>query len=183
VPFPGGPINNPTTSRVATVNILNIFSPTLTNEFVFAWGYVNSPYSPSNLKASYNSTIGYPYGTIYDNSRIAPGISSPGFDTFPDMSQSDIWGAGGSYPGSKATPSFSDSVTKVWRNHSFKAGAFTQLANNYQGSYYPANGTFSFASKIQADAINPTKTIGSNNPTANLVMGISSGFNQTSSSP
>jgi hypothetical protein len=183
VPFPGGPINNPTTSRVATVNILNIFSPTLTNEFVFAWGYVTSPYVPTNLKTSYISTIGYPYGTVYNGSPIAPGINSAGFDTFPDMSQSDIWGASGSYPGSKGTPSFSDNVTKVWRSHSFKFGAFTQLANNYQGGYYPANGTFSFASKIQADAIDPSKTIGSNNPTANLVMGIASSFTQTSAAP
>ena len=43
----------------------HIFSATLTNEFVAAWGYASSPYQPTNLSAAYKTTLGYPYGTIY----------------------------------------------------------------------------------------------------------------------
>jgi hypothetical protein len=183
VPYPGGGLSNPTTSRVLTFNMLNILKPTLTNEFVAAWGYVNSPITPNNVKASYLSTIAYPYGTVYNDSLQAPGIYSAGSQTFPEMSQPDLWTTGGgSYPTMKQTPSFIDNVTKVWKTHTFKLGAFTELVNNDQGSYYADNGVFSFGSSVQADPISG-KTIGTNNPTANLVMGIASSFNQTSADP
>lgn len=187
VPYPGGNIVNPTTSRVLTFNMLNILNPTLTNEFVFAWGYANSPDKPSNLKASYASTIGYGYGTVFNKSLVAPSISaaSVGGNTvmgLPDTSQPDVWTAGGGqYPTKKATPSFSDNVTKVWKQHTFKAGLFTELVNNYQGNFVDYNGTYSFSNAIQAD---PNGTvIGTGNPTANFLMGIASGFQQTNSEP
>ncbi len=184
VPYPGGGLTNPTTSRVLTVNMLNIITPTMTNEFVGAWGYDNSPYKPDNVNASYSSTIAYPYGTAYNGSLVAPGIYSAGSQTFPDMSQPDLWAAGGGqYPLLKQTPSFTDNVTKVWKTHTFKFGLFTELVSNNQGSWYATNGVYSFASSVQADAINSAKIIGTNNPTANLVMGIASAFNQTSSAP
>lgn len=183
VPYPGGAIQNPTTSRVLTGNMLNIISPTLTNEFVVAWGWVSSPMKPTNVSASAISTIGYPYGTVFNGSKIAPGINSAGTSTFPDMSQPDIWSSGGQYPVKKATPSFTDNVTKVYKNHTFKLGAFTELVSNYQGSFVNYNGMFTFGNSIQADAFNPSLTIGSGNPTANLVMGIAKAFTQTSSDP
>lgn len=181
VPYPGGTINNPTTSRVLTFNMVNIITPTLTNEFVFAWGYANSPTKPKNLSAAYASTIGYGYGSIFNKSLVAPSIN--GTWGLPDTSQPDIWAAGGGqYPLKKATPSFSDNVTKVWKQHTFKAGMFTELVNNYQGNFVNYNGTYSFGAAIQADAVTG-KTTGTNNPTANFLMGISSGFNQTNSEP
>jgi len=192
VPFPGGQLNNSTTSRVLTGNLLSILSPTLTNEFVGAWGWVNSPTTPANIKASYLTTIGYPYGTIFNSSLVAPGVFSPGAKTFPEMAQADVWSAsGGAYPEKKANPSFSDNVTKVYKTHTFKFGAFTELANNYQGSYENLNGEFAFSSAIQSDPLNNGTVIGTKNPTANLVMGIAgnnatlneSAFVQTNSDP
>jgi len=182
VPYPGGTINNPTTSRVLTFNMLNILTPTLTNEFVFAWGYANSPDKPSNIKAAYASTIGYTFGTVFNKSLVAPSVN--GTFGLPDTSMPDVWSAGGgSYPTMKATPSFSDSVSKVWKQHTFKAGGFTELVNNYQGNFANYNGTFSFASSIQPDGLNSAIKIGSNNPTANFLMGVASAFTQTNSEP
>jgi hypothetical protein len=184
VPYPGGGLTNATTSRVLSGDLLTVFTPTLTNEFVAAWGWVSSPIAPLDVQASYSSTIGYTYGTVFNSSLVAPGISSAGAQTFPDMSQPDLWSAsGGEYPTSKATPSFSDNITKVWKNHTFKFGAFTELVNNYQGSYEDYNGTYSFGNSTQADPLNGSKVIGSGNPTANLVMGIASSFTQTSADP
>jgi hypothetical protein len=192
VPFPGGQLNNVTTSRVLTGNLLSILTPTLTNEFIGAWGWVNSPTVPTNIKASYSSAIGYSYGTVFNSSLVAPGIFSPGSQTFPEMAQADVWSASnGAYPEKKATPSFSDNVTKVYKTHTFKFGAFTELVNNYQGSYENLNGEFAFNSAIQADPFNHGTLIGTNNPTANLVMGIAgnnptkgeAAFSQTSSDP
>lgn len=181
VAYPGGTINNPTTSRVLTFNMVNILNPSLTNEFVFAWGYANSPYKPTDIKAAYASTVGYSYGSIFNNSLVAPSIN--GTWGVPDTSQPDIWSAsGGQYPLKKATPSFSDNVTKVWKQHTFEAGLFTELVNNYQGNFVDYNGTYSFGSNIQADAVTG-KTTGTNNPTANFLMGIANNFTQTNSEP
>lgn len=184
VPYPGGQINNQQTSRVLTANLISVLTPTLTNEFVAAWGFLNSPDTPTNVKASYSSTINYPYGTVYNASPVAPGIYSAGAQTFPDMSQPDLWSTGGgSYPTKKATPSFSDNVTKVYKTHTFKLGLFTQLLSNDQGSYETPNGVYSFSSSIVGDPYNGGTVIGSKNPTANLVMGIASGFSQTNADP
>ena len=91
--YPGGAIANPTISRVLTGNYVHIFSATLTNELVAAWGYSSSPYQPTNLKAAYKASIGYPYGTIYNTAAlVAPSINSAGAQTFPDLSQPDLWG-------------------------------------------------------------------------------------------
>jgi hypothetical protein len=188
VPYPGGTLMNPTTSRVLTFNMLNIITPTLTNEFIFAWGYANSPTSPSNLKADYSTAIGYTYGEVFNNSLLAPSITpayagnSP-IMGLPDTSEADVWAAGGgSYPTKKAIPSFSDNVTKVWKQHTFKAGLFTELANNYQGNYAEYNGRYSFNNTIQADAVTG-KITGTGNPTANFLMGIASAFTETNSEP
>ncbi|WP_158822693.1 TonB-dependent receptor [Granulicella sp. S156] len=184
VPYQGGTINNPTVSRVLTGNLVHIFSPTLTNEFVAAWGYASSPYTPSDLQAAYKSTLGYGYGTIYSSAaKLAPSINSAGAQTFPDMSQPDLWEDGGSYPSVKANPAFSDNVTKVYKSHTLKFGAYTDLASNRQGTYAYPNGNLSFNSGLQPNEANPTVRIGSLNPVANLAMGVATAFTQNNYMP
>jgi len=179
-PFPGGQLNNSQVSRVLTGNLLTILTPTLTNEFVGAWGHLPSPTTPTDIAASYISTIKYPYGTVYNASLVAPNILTAGAQTFPDMSQADIWSAAhGSYPSTKATLSFSDNVTKVYKTHTFKVGVFTSLLGNYQGNYEVPNGVFNFTDQPQGDPYQSGKVIGSYNPTANLVMGIAGSAGNT----
>lgn len=181
VPYPGGNIETDTTSRVLTFNMMNILTPTLTHEFVFAWGWVNAPMKPADLSAAYSTTISYPYQGVFTGSLLAPSIG--GTFGLPDTSQPDVWTpGGGQYPTKKATPSFTDNVTKVWKNHTFKVGAFTQLVSNYQGNYQNYNGAYSFGNSVQADALTNT-VIGTGNPTANFLMGISSQYTQTDSEP
>ena len=190
VAYPGGNITQPTVSRVATANMVNVLSSTLTNEFVFGWGWANEPFAPSNLQAIYKSTLGYSYGTIYNNaSLVAPSISANyTAQTFPDISQPAFYDQSGTYKTKKAIPSFGDNVTKVWRNHTFKAGAFTELVGNNQGVWSYANGNLSFGNQPAPNNVAGSKVaantqIGSFNPTANLVMGIASGFQQNSYAP
>lgn len=183
-PYQGGTINNPTVSRVLTGNFVHIFSATLTNEFVAAWGYASSPYEPDNLQAAFKSTLGYGYGTIYSSAaQLAPSINSAGAQTFPDLSQPDLWEVGGSYPTVKANPAFSDNVTKVYKSHTIKFGAYTDLASNRQGTYSYPNGNLSFNSGLQPNVANPTLRIGSINPVANLVMGVATAFTQNNYMP
>lgn len=184
VPYPGGGMTQKTVSRVLTTNLMTVITPTLTNEFIGSWGYADSPVKPSNLSAYYASKIGYTYGTYYNASVLAPGLSSAGSKTFPELSQPDIFSLnGGVYPSRKETPSFSDNVTKVYKSHTLKFGVFTELASNDQSSYENPSGLLSVGSTSQADVYDSTKTIGTINPVANLAMGIASGFSQTSSAP
>lgn len=189
VAYPGGDLNQPTTSRVMTFNFISAIRPTLTNEFVFGWGWANEPYAPTNLSAIYKSKLDYPYQTVYNTaSPVVPSINAPGAMTFPDISQPALYNAQGQYALKKAVPSFADNVTKVWRTHTFKAGAFTELVGNDQGFWSYANGQLSFASQAYPNNVIGTKIasgteVGSNNPTANLVMGIASSFSQNSFAP
>ena len=190
IPYPGGSINSPTTSRVLTLNLVNVLTPSLTNEFVVGWGWANEPFSPTNLKAIYKSTLGYPYKTVYNSaSLVAPSLSAnytP--QTFPDISQPAFYDQSGSYTIKKAIPSFADNVTKVWRNHTFKTGAFTELVGNDQGVWSYPNGNLSFGNQPNSNVVTgstlaPTTKIGSFNPTANLVMGVASSFSQNNYAP
>ena len=189
IPYPGGDIDQPTLSRVLTANVVNVITPTLTNEFVFGWGFGNEPFSPTNLQAIYKSTLDYPYATVYNTaSQVAPSINSAGAQTFPDISQPAFYDAAGQYVTKKAIPSFADNVTKVWRSHTFKFGAFTELVGNDQGAWSFPNGQLSFGStpmsnKVPGSSVASGTKIGSSNPTANLVMGIASSFSQNSFAP
>jgi len=189
VAYPGGAIDQPTTSRVLTVNMVNVITPTLTNEFIFGWGWANEPYSPTDLQAIYKTTLGYPYATVYNSSSpVVPSINSAGAQTFPDISQPAFYNTAGVYPTKKATPSFAENVSKVWRTHTFKAGAFTELVGNDQGTWSYPNGQLNFGNApapngVTGSNVSSGTLIGSTNPTANLAMGIASSFSQNSYSP
>ncbi len=186
IPYPGGGLDEPNTSRAMTVNYVSVIRPTLTNEFVFGWGWANGPTAPSDLSAIYKSTLDYPYDTVYNNaSLVVPSLGSAGAETFPDLSQPAFFDPAGVYPLLKASPSFADNVSKVWKSHTFKFGAFTELVGNDQGVYEYPNGEFSIGSspetnKVTGSTVSSTTLIGSTNPTANLVQGIADSFSQSS---
>lgn len=186
IPYPGGGLDEPNTSRAMTVNYISVIRPTLTNEFVFGWGWANGPTAPSHLSAMYKDTLGYPYATIYNSaSLVVPSVNSAGAQTFPDLSQPAFFDPAGVYPLKKQSPSFADNITKVWKTHTFKFGAFTELVGNDQGGYEYPNGQFSFGSapetnKVTGSGVSPATLIGSTNPTANLVEGIADYFSQNS---
>ncbi|MFT4111355.1 carboxypeptidase regulatory-like domain-containing protein [Silvibacterium sp.] len=189
VAYPGGEMDQPSISRVFTANMVNILSPTLTNEFVFGWGYFNGGTSASDLPAIYKSALGYPYATVYGSASLTvPSVEAAGAQTFPNITQADIFGASNNYASKKQIPSFADNITKVWRSHTFKFGAFTALAGNQQGTYAFSNGELGFAAQPLPNEVTGTKVasgteIGSYNPTANLVMGIADYFSQASALP
>ena len=186
IPYPGGSLDEPNTSRAMTVNYVSVIRPTLTNEFVFGWGWANGPTAPSNLSAMYKTTLGYPYQTIYNSaSLVVPSLASAGAQTFPDISQPAFFNSAGEFPLKKQSPSFADNVTKVWKTHTIKVGGFTELVGNDGAGYEYPNGEIYVGNgpapnKVVGSTVSPTTLIGSTNPTANLVQGIASGFDQNS---
>jgi hypothetical protein len=98
VAYPAGPLISPVHSHVLSGSYIHIFNSSATNEVRVSTGWLDNPYSAANLKAEYNSTIGYPYGTVYSTaSLVAPAINSPGARTLPDISQPDLFQQGGTY--------------------------------------------------------------------------------------
>ncbi len=183
VAYPGGPLISPVHSHVLSGSYIHVFSSFATNELRISDGWVDNPYSAANLKAEYNSTIGYPYGTVYSTaSLVAPAINSPGARTLPDISQPDVFQQGGTYNSIKKAPSVSDDFTFVYKTHTFKAGGFWSRGGNKQGTYGYANGSLSYASGAKTDQITGL-TIGTVNPLANFLMGITSGFTQNNTNP
>ncbi len=183
VAYPAGPLISPVHSHVLSGSYIHIFNSSATNEIRISTGWLDNPYSASDLKAAYNSTIGYPYGTVYSTaSLLAPAINSPGARTLPDISQPDLFQQGGTFNSIKKAPSVSDDFTVVYKSHTFKVGGFWSRGGNKQGTYGYTNGSLSYASGTKTDQLTGL-TIGTVNPLANFLLGITSGFTQNNTNP
>lgn len=187
IPYPGGGLLNKSYSKALAGHFTHIFSPTLTNEFIASWGYGNFPYGSPNPSAAYRSTLGYPgaYGTVFNaGSKLIPSYSSAGNLTFPDFSQQDIFeNASGTYLVRKEMPAFADNVTKVWGTHTIKAGVYAENVGNIQGAENSPNGSISSFSGQNKNALTGNLLGSPNNPTANFLMGVVTGYTENNSAP
>jgi Carboxypeptidase regulatory-like domain len=187
VPFPGGGITNPTKARTFSANLLHVFSPTLTNEMILTWNKSTSPYVPVDLSIADRSNVGWAYQTVFgggQNDALVPGVYSPRNRTFGEMSQGDIFQHNGEFGLTKAVPAFQDNVTKVVRNHTFKAGFAYAMTGNYQVNFVRPNGVLSFdslntATRSVTNQLN-NQFYGSQNPMANFLMGVATNYQEDS---
>jgi len=185
VPFPGGGLTSPSYSKSLTGHFLHVFGPSMTNEFIASWGWGSSPTLGNvDAVARANPSVAYPssYGTIYNlGAKMIPGFNSAGEKTFPDFSQADVFeNPTKSFPTKKEMPSFADNLTKVWRTHTFKLGAYYERTGNFQGEWLYPNGIFSYGTGLNPDAVNPANLIGSKNPVAAFLMGEATGYQENS---
>jgi hypothetical protein len=187
IPYPGGGLQSTSTSKVLSGHFVHVFSPTLTNEILATWGWASNPVAPPNASAAFRTTLGYPssYGTVFNTGALLiPSYSSAGAMTFPDFSEQDIFEAGhGIYLTKKEQPSFADNLVKVWGTHTIKVGAYTETADNEQGSFESPNGSLNGFGGLHNDVLTG-KPIGSaNNPVANFMLGIANSYSENSAGP
>ncbi len=190
IPFPGGGLYSTSYTKAVAGHFVHTFTPTLTNEFIASWGYGNFPVGPQNASAAFRSTLGYPnYPTVFNTgSKLIPSYNSGGYDTFPDFSEQDIFESGnGQYLVRKEMPAFADNMTKVWGKHTVKFGAYTENVGNIQASFESANGalnSFSLGGSTTTKNAVTGQVVGSpNNPTANFIMGLVTGYSENNSAP
>jgi len=167
VPYPT-PILGKNKSDSWAGTITHVFSPTMTNEAVMAYTFVGFPNvfkDPKVVDANRGSSPGnvqYTYAGLFGN-----GVSQiPSFGNFGSDEVGFVFNPGGFEAGgasqglyaNKWMPSVSDTLTKVIRTHTLKAGFFyewirnAQPANNYTNGYLEfdpcsntqANGCFSY---------------------------------------
>ena len=87
IPYPGGGLFGKVYTKAISGHFVHVFNQTTTNEFIAAWGFGNFPFGPPSTTAADKSTLGYPYKSIFNTSKLIPSYSSPGNFTFPDFSQ------------------------------------------------------------------------------------------------
>ncbi len=125
-------------SDVYSANLVHVFSPTLTNEFIFAQANFLNPIHLTNPDAVNPDKLGFKMTGLFKNPFL-PQIpntygwsnAAVGFATYPYGAP---WPAGGkaSFGKLSQTPNISDNITKVAGSHTLKAGFYWDFARNNQ---------------------------------------------------
>lgn len=160
VPYPSS-IEGKNRSDALTGTITHVFSTTMTNETVMSYTFIGFPNVFSDPKKVDRSLVGYSDPVLFPNRNI-PVPQIPSFGNNGGGGEAALifnpggFEAGGNAAGlyaNKYMPNVSDTLTKVWRTHTFKAGFFyewirnTQPANNFTNGYMqyvPSNNVFSY---------------------------------------
>ncbi len=145
-PYPT-PIVETSDSEVITANMTKVFTPTLTNEVVFNWVYLNLPNSFKDPSKVERGSLGINYNMLFSHPDEAKLI-------YPELTG---WGDGisnqlnsgfelnGTVYAKKTLPSVADNVTKVWKTHSLKFGFYWERTWNSQPGNSPVNGVAVFS--------------------------------------
>jgi hypothetical protein len=144
VPYPS-PIEGKNQSNSVTASLTHVFSPTMTNEFVFAYTYVGFPNVFKNPAAVNRKDVGFNYSGLFNNN-VAQ-IPSFGGTGWANEEAALIFNPGGFEDGGsqglyadKYMPSASDTITRVQGTHTLKAGLFWEYIRNAQPGNDYTNG-------------------------------------------
>jgi len=176
VPYPT-PVLGKNKSDSITASVTHVFSPSMTNEFVFGYTYIGFPNVFSDPSKVDRTKVGYGYKGLYKNG--VSQIPSFGGLGWTNQEASLVFNPGGFEAGGasqglyadKWLPSFSDTVSKVWGTHTVKAGIFWEWIRNSQPANNSTNG------QLQVWSGN-SNTLG--NEYADLVTGNLNGYNESS---
>jgi hypothetical protein len=147
VPYPT-PILGKNKSDSWAGTITHVFSPTMTNETVMAYTFVGFPNVFKNPKQVNRGNVGYGYSGLFNN-----GVAQiPSFGNFSSDEVGFVFNPGGFEAGgasqglyaNKYMPSVSDTLTKVLRTHTVKAGFFYEWIRNAQPANNFTNGYLEF---------------------------------------
>jgi Carboxypeptidase regulatory-like domain len=186
LPYPSNMLANQV-SNVYSTNLTHVFSPTLTNEFVFADATFLNPINLANKAAVNPTNVGFKMNSLFDQSAYTPqipnlmttwcGCSLGAFAGYSGYTFGDAGFSSGFGKLSQA-PNLSDNVSKVWGTHTIKAGFYWDYARNEQttgpGPEGGVQGT--------GDYFNWGAT-STGNPLADFVMGRMTQFEQDNGGP
>ena len=175
VPYPSAVLGKNRSDSV-TASLTHVFSPSMTNEFVFGYTFIGFPNVFKDPKKVDRAAVGYGYQGLYKN-----GVAQiPSFGSWGGAEAALIFNPGGFEAGgpssglyaNKYMPSVSDTVSKVWGTHTVKAGFFWEWIRNAQPANNNSNGMLT---------VGPWNGNSYGNLFADLVTGnITDGYNETS---
>jgi Carboxypeptidase regulatory-like domain len=146
VPYPT-PIEGRNKSDSISGTITHVFSQSMTNETVIAFTFVGFPNVFADPSKVERSTVGYGYQGLFQN-----GVAQiPSFGQFGPSEAALVFNPGGFEAGgpsqglyaNKWMPSMGDTLTKVFGNHTVKAGGFYEWIRNAQPANNNTNGDLS----------------------------------------
>ncbi|HCC55868.1 MAG TPA: carboxypeptidase regulatory-like domain-containing protein, partial [Solibacterales bacterium] len=144
VPYPT-PLDALNESDSVSVNLTPVFSPTLTNEFVGTYTYLNLPNSFHDPSKVDPAALGINYQTVFKSGiKQLPSLTGWG-DGVANIIQPSGFQLTGSLYAKKTLPTLADNLSKVLGTHILKAGFYWEATNNNQPSSNNANGELSYA--------------------------------------
>lgn len=147
VPYPT-PILGKNSSDSWTASLTHVFSPTMTNEFVFGYTKIDFPNVFQDPAKVTRSNVGYPYqGMFHNGVTQIPSITGWGGEmaTLLNPGGFELGGPSQGLYADKWLPTISDSMTKVWGTHTLKAGFFWEWIRNAQPDSGNTNQELQFA--------------------------------------
>ncbi|HXY01815.1 MAG TPA: carboxypeptidase-like regulatory domain-containing protein [Candidatus Limnocylindrales bacterium] len=145
-PYPS-PLVESTESDVVSANLTKVISPTLTNELIFTYTYLNLPNSFSDRSKVERGSLGLNYNLLFSH-------PNPQHMIFPEITGwsdgiSNMLNTGfelnGTVYAKKTLPSVADNVIKVWKTHTAKFGFYWERTWNSQPGNGNVNGTTVFS--------------------------------------
>lgn len=171
VPYPT-PILGKNRSDSVSASLTHVFSPTLSNEFVFGYTYIDFPNVFQDPKKVDRTALNIPFTGLFHNGvKQIPSMTDWG-GQFPTLLNPGGFEAGGSAGlfAKKYLPSVSDNLSKVWGTHTAKFGFYYEFVINNQPNNTNSNGEF-----VQAGWSGGS----SGNPYADLLAGDAGQYNET----
>ena len=171
LPYPSI-IDGQNRSDSVTASLTHVFNPTMTNEFVFAYTFIGFPNVFEDPSKVDRAKIGYAYKGLFKNGVAQfPNITGAGdVSNISTNGGFEVGGARGLYA-DKWMPSISDTVSKIWGTHTFKAGFFWEWIRNSQPASSTTQGQF------QVNINNPNSL---GNAYADMLTGILNSYTETS---
>src|ERR1022692_307606 len=172
LPYPT-PVIGKNRSDSITASLTHVFSPTMTNEFVFAYTFIGFPNVFQDPTKVDPATVGFKYQLLYKNGvKQIPNLSGGSEAArIYNYGGFEVGGPSAGLYANKWMPSFSDTVSKVWGRHTLKAGIFFEYIRNAQPASSATNGTLTFSN-------GNSNSIG--NDYADMLIGNLSSFGQNS---
>ena len=144
VPYPTRLIAGNESDSISA-NLTKVFSPTLTNEFVFTYTYLNLPNSFENPSKVDPAALGTQFKDLFNTGvKDIPTMTGWG-NGFANMIQPSGFQLTGSLYAKKKLPTIADNLSKVWGTHTMKFGFYWEKTSNNQPSSNSANGDLIFA--------------------------------------
>jgi hypothetical protein len=177
VPYPTAVLGKNKSDSVSS-SLTHVFSPTMTNEFVFSYTFIGFPNVFSDPAKVNRTDVGYNYTGLYKNG-VAQ-IPSFGGVGWTAQEAALVFNPGGFEVGGpsaglyadKWMPNLSDTISKVVGTHTLKAGFFWEWIRNAQPANNNTNG------QLEVWQGGNANTYG--NEYADLITGNLENYNETS---
>jgi hypothetical protein len=142
VPYPT-PVLGKNESQSVSASLTHVFNPTLSNEFVFGYSYIDFPNVFQDPSKVSRTALNIPFTGVFNNGVAqVPSMTGWGGSEFATIFNPGGFEAGGSQGlfAKKDLPSASDNLSKVWGTHTAKFGVYYEFVINDQPNNGYTNG-------------------------------------------